>query len=187
MSRALLLAGLMLTASPSAFANSLDLSFNDNTARVAGAFDPSEKMQIQASWLHNQDRGDVASVGLFQVGFASSGNQPIEAGLGLKAVFTDADNNFGGGNGSSLALGGFGRWVIPGADRFAVGGEIYLAPGVLSFSDQDGYREGAVYVSYDVLKSTYIYLGYRYLKASYDNRPNLAFDDQFHIGFRMNF
>lgn len=187
MSRALLLAGLMLTASSSVFANSLDLSFNDDTARVAGAFEPAENLQINASWLHHQDRGDVASLGLFQVGFASSGNQPLEAGLGGKVVFTDAENRFGGGSGSSIALGGFGRWVIPGADRFAVGGELYFAPGVLSFSDQDGYREAAVYGSYDVLKSTYVYLGYRYVKADYDNRRNLAFDDQFHIGFRMNF
>ncbi len=187
MSRAFLLAGLMLTASSSVFANSLDLSFNDNTARVAGAFAPAENLQIHASWLHNQDRGDVAAVGLFQVGFASSGNQPLEAGLGAKAVFTDGSNSVGAGKGSSVALGAFGRWVIPDADRFAVGGELYLAPGVLSFSGQDGYREGAVYVSYDVLKSTYVYLGYRYLKANYETRPNLVFDDQFHIGFRMNF
>ena len=187
MSRALLLAGLMLTVSPSVFANSLDLSLNDNTVRVGGAFAAAENLQVHASWLHNQDRGDVAAIGLFQVGFASTGNQPVEAGLGAKAVFTDGTNSFGGGSGSSVALGAFGRWVIPDADRFAVGGELYLAPGVLSFSDQDGYREAAIYVSYDVLKTTYVYLGYRYLKANYDNRPNLVFDDQFHIGFRMNF
>jgi hypothetical protein len=187
MSRAWILAVCFLAATGSARGNSLDLGINDNTVRVAGAFTPTVDLEVQASWLHNQDRGDVASIGLFQVGFASSGNQPIEAGLGAKAVFTDADNNVGAGSGSSVALGAFGRWVIPGADRVAVGGELYLAPGVLSFSDQDGYREANVYVSYDVLKTTWIYLGYRYVKANFDNRPNVTFDDQFNVGFRMNF
>ena len=187
MSRAWFLAGLMLTVSTSAFGNSLDLSFNDNVARVGGAFSLAKDLELQASWLHNQDAGDVAAIGLFQVGFASSGNQPIEAGLGAKLAFTDADNRVGGGSGSSIAIGAFGRWKIPGADRVALGGDLYLAPGVLSFSDQDGYSEASVYVSYDVLKSAWIYLGYRYLKVNYDTRPNVDFDDQFHIGFRLNF
>lgn len=187
MSRAWFLAGLMLSMSTSAFGNSLDLNFNDDVARVGGAFSVGRDLELQASWLHSQDNGDVAAVGLFQVGFASSGKQPIEAGLGAKLVFTDANREVGGASGSSVAIGAFGRWKIPGADRFAIGGDLYLAPSVLSFSDQDGYEEVSVYASYDVLKSAWVYVGYRYLRAGYDDRPNVKFDDQFNVGIRINF
>lgn len=186
MTRAVILAGLMLAAG-TAQANSLDLSFNDDTARIGGSFTASDVVQVQANWLHTQEVGEVASLGVFQVGFASGGRQPIEAGLGAKAVFTDADDLAGGGDGGAVALGAFGRWVVPEADRVAVGGELFLAPGVLSFSGQDGYREAHVYGSYDLFKNTWVYLGYRYVKAEYEDRRNTVFDDRIHIGFRMNF
>jgi len=187
MSRVWILGGLWLLMSASASAASLDISFNKDVARLAGAFNLNQDLQLDGFLLHNQDRGDVIGVGLHQVGFASSGRQPVEAGLGGKVIFTDADNAFGGGSGSALALGGFGRWTIPDVNRLAIGGEVYLAPGVMSFSGQDGYIEASAYVSYDVLKNAWVYLGYRYVKAKYDDRRDVEFDDQFNIGFRLNF
>jgi len=187
MSRVWILGGALLLLSAGASAASLDISINSDVARLGGAFNLNKDLQLDGFVLHHQDRGDVGAIGLHQVGFASSGRQPVEAGLGGKWVFTDAETRFGGGSGSSLALGAFGRWKIPDVNRLGIGGEVYLAPSVLSFSDQEGYREGSLYVSYDLLKTAWVYIGYRYIKAKYEDRRDVEFDDEFNLGFRLNF
>ncbi|MDH3589376.1 MAG: hypothetical protein OEQ74_08225, partial [Gammaproteobacteria bacterium] len=63
----------VMAAGPT-LSDSLDLNLNDDAARLTFAraiYD--EKLEIDAGWLHHQDRGDLLSLSLGRIGEAGGG------------------------------------------------------------------------------------------------------------------
>ncbi|MFK8014683.1 MAG: YfaZ family outer membrane protein [Gammaproteobacteria bacterium] len=180
---ALLLSALSCVA---AQADRLDLDLNDDAARLTYSHPfEARKTQIDGSWLHHQDRGDVVAVGFHITGNAASQERPINAGLGGRVMYLDASGF--DATGSALAVGGFFDAKIPNYNRFGVGGHLYFAPDVLAFGDSSEVLDLSVHGSYSILRQGEVYVGLRNVRSDFKGGGSLNFDTGLHVGFRLNF
>ncbi len=176
----------LLAFSPAAFAHGIDLNINNDAVRVTGEFDLSNNLVVDGTWFHHQDRGDVYGAGLHLTGAATGGRNPVVAGLGGRLLRIDSDAK-GRDSGQAIPIGGFVRYTIPGYDRFVVGGSLYYAPDVMSFSDVTKYWEYNAWAGYSVLREGQVYLGLRGIYANFDDSPNVTMDTGMHVGLRLRF
>jgi hypothetical protein len=184
--RILPVATLLVVSAPALAASGLDLNLNNDAVRMTVDFDLSNNLVADASWLHHQDRGNVAGGGLHVTGDATGGRDPVRAGLGGRLLW--ADSSVGGeDDGIALPIGGFVTYTIPQYNRFVVGGSVYYAPDVLSFGDMTKYQEFNAWGGYSVLRQGQVYLGVRSIKADFKRSPSVTFDTGLHFGLRLRF
>ena len=180
--------------------SSVSLDLNDDAVRLSWQqFRPARQLSYEASVLNHQDRGTVAAVGFHITGNAATKARPINAGLGGRIVYADAESiiiggsagdpdlNIPGQTGYALAVGGFFKGQVPNYDRIGFGGHLYFAPDVLAFSDMKEFADLWLYGSYAVLRNGDIYVGARTLKADFDGRGDYNFDTGLHVGFSLKF
>ncbi len=163
-----------------------DINVNDDAVRAAlflRAGNP--KLLADLGWLHHQTKGDAIHLGIHLVDAASNGQDPLQAGIGVRFVYTEPDDVLV--DGSALALGGFVRYVLPSANRINIGGYLYYAPDVVSFGDVREYYDVGARVGYNVVRDADIYLGVRTTKADYGGPGRYSFDTGLHIGFEIRF
>jgi hypothetical protein len=163
----------------------VDVSFNNDTARIGFGMPVFNRALLDGNWLHSEDEGDVVGVGISRTGLASPGANPVTAALGARFVYANPDE--GNADGTALALGGAFHWKFPRYDRFGVGGEIYFAPSVLSFGDSSGYDDASLHVSYDIFQDAWLYLGVRHVKMRFEDESNVTFDTGLHVGVHIGF
>jgi hypothetical protein len=176
--------GLLLCAQ--ANADLIDLSLNSDALRVQYAHEfNSNAMNLDAGWLYNSDTGDVLHIGFFVAGEASSGSNPVTAGVGARLVYTNGELT--NQDGFALPIGGFVRWSPRQANRFAVDGQIYFAPEVLSLGDAKKYEEYTIRFNYNVIRAADVYIGARYVKGEYKNAPGARYDTGMNIGATVRF
>lgn len=182
-----LMACMLLTAG-NALAESLDFNLNNDAARLTFSWDARDnKLTFDAGWLHHQDSGDVVHLGLHLVDFAASGPAAPEVGIGGKLFYVDGKTSPSSSQGGALGLGGFFRYNFPQADRFGIRGQLYFAPDVVAFGDSTGYVEVSLGLTYDVLRDADVYIGARYVRAEFENAPDLTIDTGLHVGLRLKF
>jgi len=163
-----------------------DINVNDDAARAALFLRAGNPMLLaDLGWLHHQTRGDAIHLGIHLVDEASNGKDSLQAGLGVRFVYTQPDNALV--DGSALALGGFVRYVLPNANRFNIGGYLYYAPDVVSFGDVVEYYDVGARIGYNVVRDADVYLGVRSTKADYGGPGRFSFDSGLHIGFEIRF
>ncbi len=177
---------LLTLAGASATADTLDLDLNDDAARVtyAHAYEV-RKTRVDASWLHHQDRGDVLSLGFHITGNAATQERPVNAGIGGRVIYMDAEGV--DLSGSALAVGGFFDAKIPSYNRIGIGGHLYYAPDVIAFGDATEFVDVSIQATYAVLRQGDVYLGLRSVRGEFDQGGSQSFDTGLHIGFRLNF
>ena len=178
---------VLLLLSPAAGATTLDLNVNDDAARLTLIWPlPGDSiLELDGGWLHDQDRGDVAHVGVHLTGAASAEPNPVLGGLGVRLAYLDADGS--SATGTALGIGGFLRYALPNYNRINLGAHLYFAPDVLSFGDADQYREVGLRIGYNFLRDADVYLGYRNVKGKFDDFPDVTFDTGLHLGVRLSF
>lgn len=175
----------MLALSPLALASTgVDLSLNDNAARLTVDYELSNNLRVDGTWFHHTDRGDIFGAGLHLTGEASGGPNPLKAGLGARLLRVDPDAR---NSGFAIPIGGFVNYTLPEYDRFVVGGSIYYAPDVLSFDDVTRYWEYNAWVGYSVLRQGLVYLGVRGIDGGFKRSRSLMMDSGMHIGLRIRF
>lgn len=188
MPRIFVLCAFLLAAVGGAKADSLDLNLNNDAVRLTFSWDArDDKLTFDAGWLHHQDNGNVAHVGMHLVDFAASGPGAPEVGIGGRLFYIDGDTGPSSVSGGALGLGGFFRYALPQANRFSVKGHLYFAPDVVAFGDSKQYVEASLGMGYNVLRDADLYIGYRYVQARFDGGPDLTMDTGVHIGLRLNF
>ncbi len=179
----------LAVAGMSASADTLDLDLNDDAARVTYAHSyEARKTRVDASWLHHQDRGDVLAVGFTIEGNAATQARPVNAGIGGRIMYADA-NGFSA-SGSALAVGGFFDAKLPNYNRIGVAGHLYFAPDVLAFGDLDQILDVSIQATYAVLRQGDVYIGLRNVRADFKDgltQKSQSFDTGLHVGFRLNF
>jgi hypothetical protein len=178
--------GALLVVTAPARADSLSLDLNDDAARVT--FErpfAASKTRIDGSWLHHQERGDALSLGLHITGNAASQARPVNAGLGGRVYYVNADR--ADVDGVVLAVGGFVDGKLPNYDRIGFGAHVYFAPDVLAFGDASQFTDLSVHASYSVLRQGEVYLGLRNVQGEFDNRGDVTIDTGLMLGFRLNF
>ena len=166
-------------------AHEIDLSVNSSAFRAVYATALGDGLRLEGGWLYNSDEGDVVHAGFLVTGDAAPGNQKLTAGIGARLAYLDGDGSRR--NGYALGVGGSVHWVLPGYDRFALSGEGYWAPDVLSGGDAEKYVDGTVRLGFSVTRQAEVYVGARYTGADYDDRPSILFDTGLHAGFNLRF
>jgi hypothetical protein len=114
-----------------ASAAELDFNLSDEAALVrysAGTTDGGA--QVEYRFLYHEDSVYIPSIGMHVVDNAGTERKPVQLGLGGRLLYVDT----AGPSGTAIAIGAFGRFSIPGADRFAVTGNIHIAPSVIAVS-----------------------------------------------------
>lgn len=107
----------------------------------------------------------------------------LDAGLGARMQYIDADNAEGG----SLALGGQARLKLLQADRLRFNASLWYGPDASTFGDFDEYTEFSASVGYEVLHDAELYLGYRQIEVGIDGGPDVDLEDGAHVGIRLQF
>ena len=166
-------------------AHEIDLSINSNALRAVYATSLGDNLRLDGGWLYDSDEGDVVHAGLQVTGDAGTGNKSLTAGIGARLAYLDGDG--GGRSGYALGVGGSLRWVLPRYDRFALSGEYFWAPDILSGGDAEKYVDGTVRIGFSVTRQAEVYVGARYTGADYNDRPSILFDTGMHAGFNLHF
>jgi hypothetical protein len=178
---------IVLVVSQAAFSSEVDLNLNSDAARITIVFPPiGENLLLDASWLHHNDNGDVASVGGHVVGLAAAGSDAIKVGLGARLHWVSRDKGRNE-DGTALGLGGFVKYTLPAYDRISFGGHAYYAPGVVSFGDVEEFYDIDLWAGYSVIKDADVYFGWRSMKAEFKSDGTVNMDTGLHAGFRVRF
>jgi YfaZ precursor len=186
-----ILTGLALVGLPffligaPARAHEINLGFNDSAFRATYARGFGDGLRFDAGWLADSDEGDVIHTGLLIVGDVAPGGQKLTGGIGGRLAYLDGEGN--NREGYALGVGGSLRWVVPRYNRFAVYGEYFWAPDVLSGGDAEKYVDTTIRLGYSVTRQAELYVGARYTGADFDDRPSILFDTGMHIGIELRF
>lgn len=176
--------GFVSGMAPTAQAAQLDFDLSDKSARIDYRFDLTETgLSADLGLLHHKDDGDLLYAGIVLVGDAGESAEPFTAGLGLRGAALDAN---AAGDGAALAIGGFLRYVFPDYNRFAIGGEAYIAPAVTSFGDVERYYEISVNGEYRLTKNAGLYVGAREVKGDFGT-GYATIDDGLFVGISLDF
>lgn len=169
-----------------ATADNLDVNLGSNAAAVGySATLTNTGLEGSLGYLHHTDTVDIGSLGLGLVGNASPVGSPLLFGVGGKLLFISPENNVN--NGVAIGLGAHFHYVWPSYNRFAIGGEVYYAPNIVSFSHADRYLEFGVRAGYSVLRNAEVYIGYRHVSAAFTGTPSLTLDNTFMAGLSLSF
>lgn len=178
---------LGLTLAAQAAADSLDINLHSDALRATygHTLGASRGLDLDLGYLYVEDQHDnnahVVHAGLMVAGknWSQAGNFDIS--LGGRAVFVDTDPK----DGMAVALGG--RVRFSPLQRVGIGGEVFYAPKITSFSDVDGYKEWSVSLDYQLLTQGFVYVGYRKVEVDFDNIGDVEIDDNAHIGMKLLF
>ncbi len=153
---------LLAAASFSAAAGSVDLNLSNDT--------------IEGKFYANAGAAD------WTFGGSTFGNSRIEGGLGGKVYSVTV----GSGHLVALALGGQLRW-FPGNGSFALGPYAFYAPHVVTLLDGQQFFDIGVRAEVEVIRNSFVYVGYRQVQAELDNNVKLNVDKGGFIGLQIKF
>ena len=181
--------GALLTASVSLSANAggtLDMSLSNSHFRLGvDATRVSSGVHLGASWLHDEDKGELGELG-FHVVETRPRNRNVFVGIGLKAHIAhlhDIEENVG-----AIGVGGFFRYGLPVNPDINLAGYAYFAPSVLSFNDTENVINTDVRLQYNVIPSARLFLGYRYVGIKMeDYKKRYRIGEGLHIGVSLDF
>ena len=86
-----------------------------------------------------------------------------------------------------LGLGGYGYYYLPGAPRVSLGGYGYVTPNVVTSDELEHSYEYGLRARYQVIDNVEGYVGYRKVKADFDNRDERTLDSGPLVGMRLQF
>lgn len=191
--RRIALAGLLssLAALP-AQAGQLDLNLNDDAAY--GQFDwilnegQPGAVHGEAGAYYTTDDVYAAGLGIMVVGETGSSDNPLEAGVGVKALGIHKANDRDDFDSIGAAPGVAVRYYPAAVNRLVFGGRVHYAPSVVSFGDADSVLEAQARVEYQLIPQAFAYVGYRHLEVELDDGGrNVTMDQGGHLGIRILF
>lgn len=108
----------------------------------------------------------------------------LSVGLGIKGEYT----RFDGQSYAAIPLGLEADMKLPLATPVPlyVGGALYYAPSVLSFSDAENYMETRIHLDIEPIPNGRIEIGYRNIDTDVKNR-NVTYNDAWYFGLRLDF
>ncbi len=178
-----LFAGLALLAAGAAHAQSLELSLNDETARVRYATpmwgQQYGRVEVEGGLLYDTDDDVLLDAGMLV--YNDSWQSPLELGIGGRFYYVDTGPNELGG----LALGGRFMYAPQNWHGLGVGGHAYYAPRIVSFGDADGLTELAARVSYQLMPQANVYVERHDISADLKNGPEVNIDVATTVGVHL--
>ncbi|MFN0314441.1 MAG: YfaZ family outer membrane protein [Burkholderiales bacterium] len=173
---------LLALASRFVSAGSVDVNLSNETIEA--------KLYVNATtadWvfgiLHNRDQEDwAASAGLLSAGESAFAGSRIEGGLGGKIYGVSASNS----DVLALALGFQARW-FPGNGPFALTAYAFYAPRVVTLADGTQFFDMGLRAEFEVMKNSYVYIGYRQMRTELDNNIKVDLDKGGFAGIQIKF
>ena len=144
-------------------------SFGRNEMNFGFLYNTNETYILHAG-LEVRDEAGTRVPGL-EVGVGGRFNL---AGQGGKEVF-------------AFALGGEMRYRLPQAERFALAGEFYYAPDIVTFLDARSYSTWALQAEYEILPQARIHAGYRRFEARTVGGRYVDLDKGVRVGVEVEF
>ena len=191
--RRIALAGLLsgLIALP-AQAGQLDLNLNDDAAyaQFSWVLDQGQPGALngEGSLYYTTDDVYAGGLGIMVVGETGSSDNPLEAGVGVKALAVHQSNQREDFDSVGLAPGVALRYYPASVNRLVIGGRVHYAPKVVSFGDADGTLEAQARVEYQIIPQAFAYLGYRQLEVESEaTGKDVTMDEGGHMGIRILF
>lgn len=169
----------------SAQAHTIDLAINSDA--VALDFTTQirkSELNLGAGGLHHEDNGDAFYASLFVADNVNK-QSGLLAGIGARYYFIDAD--LIDQDGTSLGLGGFLNWDVPGVTNLSLRGDLYYAPDVLSFGEIEDFFDFSVRVQYRVIEQAWVHAGYRRAEASPEEGRDQDIEDGAMVGVMIWF
>ncbi len=144
-------------------------SFGQNEARFGLLYNTANTFLVQAG-LQVRDEAGTRVPGL-------------EAGVGGHLTVAVRDER----EVLAFAVGGLVRYRLPQAERFAVAGEGFYAPDIVSFLDAKAYWTWALQVEYEILPQASVHLGYRRFEARTRGGTRFGLDKGLRVGVEVQF
>jgi hypothetical protein len=162
-------------ASASAMAQSFDINLSNDAAMLTYMSPLGQQGfghgQVEGSVLFNDNDDFLGDVGFGVVGAAGSGSPGLTVGVGAKLYGVNASNN----DIAAVALGGRFDYAPPPLPRLRFGGEINIAPSIVTFIDGDR------------LSAVSIYLGYDNIKVNIQDGGDVTVDSGSYLGVKFKF
>lgn len=171
------------------YARSLDFNLSSESvqakyATLMGATNYG-RTELGFGFLYHEDKNYLGEVSLLVIDEAGSKSPGLEAGVGVKFYYGQADKpdvRFSG-----IGLGGQLRYRHASAPRIIYSGALFYAPGIVSFQDADQIFDAVATLEFEVIPTANVYVGYRYIETEIKNRPDVTIDDNFILGMRFKF
>ncbi len=175
---------LLFSAATQAKADFLDVNLSNDAAMAHYLVDMGQGFYAGGGILHEEDAGQIASLDVLARDELRSGEHAFTAGVGGKlfGVFTEGS----GGDGGSLALGGFVNYQIPTLKALGVRGEFYYGPSVTSINNVDGLVYYTLGVELEVIERAKLTAGYRKVEAKYEG-VDVDMDEGGNVGVKLEF
>ena len=187
MSLRLFVAALICIASTSAIAQTFDINLSNDAAMLTYMSELGQQGfghgQMTGSILFTDNDDFMVKAGLGVVGEAGSGSPGLTVGVGANIYGVTTNHN----DIAALAISGKIDFAPPPLPRLRVGGEVNLAPNIVTFLDGDHLYDSSVYVGYEVFQGAVAYLGYRRLKVGIQNGRDHTVDSGGYLGIKFRF
>ncbi|GAB4352682.1 MAG: hypothetical protein Kow006_17390 [Gammaproteobacteria bacterium] len=185
--QALWVAGVLSVVSAVAHANSLTVGLSGDAARFEFQTMHSglglSNANTTYSIVYNDDSDWILGGRVEVFGAAAAPGQGLHAGAGVGALYGDIDDD----DLLAIALTGNLRYVFPEANRFAVSGQLLLAPEITSFMDSEGYVDWSVQGEYELTREAHLFFGYRDIEVDVERGPDVDFESGFYAGVSIRF
>jgi hypothetical protein len=195
MLRKLILVGIMpviSTALNAAHAAGLDISLGNETAQFVYMFDSDSQIgiggaDVGAGVFFNDGDDYLLNFSVLVMGHSVGRNRALQLGAGVKAYAGELDIPVQETVGA-VALGGKVSYIFPASMPMALSAELFYAPDVTSFGDNESLTEFLLRLEIEVAPTTRFYVGYRNLETEFENSGiDYELDDNGHVGVRFSF
>lgn len=195
MVRKLILIGIMPIISATlnaAHAAGLDISLGNETAQFVYMFDSDSQIGIGGADLgagvfFNEQDDYLFNFSVLVMGHSAGRNRALQFGAGAKAYAGELDIPVQDSVGA-VAVGGKISYIFPASMPMALSAELFYAPDITSFGDNESLTEFLLRLEVEVAPTTRFYVGYRSLETEFEN-TNIEYelDDNGHVGIRFSF
>lgn len=197
--------GLLVLVNTQIFAAGIDIRLGDEAAQFEYLLDSDSQIgiggaDIGAALFFNENDDIAASLGALVSGSSAGKNRALQFGAGARLyvaslerdpvtitngtqVVTDDDDNI-----AALGIGGKASYIFPAHTPMAVSLELYYAPDITSFGDNQNIFDAQARFELEIAPSTRMYVGYRKLEAELKTSgADYVLDESGHIGVRFSF
>lgn len=206
MIRCLFLLCLLVFANTQVQSAGVDIRLGEEVAQFEYLFDNDSQIRIGganvgAALLFNENDDVALMLGALITGSSAGQNRALQFGAGARLFAAQLDRSPGkivngevvpaGDNDeiiAGLAVGGSASYIFPSRTPMAISAEIFYAPNITSFGDNEDIIDAHIRFELEVAPSTRIYIGYRNLEAKLETGGlDHVLDDSAHFGVRFSY
>lgn len=183
----------LLFACSSVFADSLDISLNNNAIAASYSTSAAALIQgnsdVQAGILYNDSMNSLADVGLLVKGDEGDGTDMTLA-VGAKALVGMIKNYIPSTtqNVGAVVIGGELGYIFPAAKQLSAGFYYFAGPKITTFGDANRASQWGLHLDYEVSPGTKAYVEYRETNFGITATGHTAtLDSGTYLGVKLSF